>query len=89
MIPNLTQVLAEQRIAEMRRDAAASRLAAALRSAGGAAAGGTRPRRAARLLRSLRGRRYRQIELVWPDGVCSVVPAQSDDKPRPLTSSRR
>ncbi len=89
MMSHLPQALVEQRIADMRREAAASRLAAASRPADGAAASGTPPRGASRLLRSIRSRRYRQIELVWPDGVCSAVPAQSDDKPRPLAGSRR
>jgi hypothetical protein len=86
MNPQLNQALAEQRIADMRREAAASRLAALARPA---AASSTLSRRARRLIRSLRGRRYRQIELVWPDGVCSVVPARSDDPARPLAGSRR
>jgi hypothetical protein len=86
MNPQLNQALAEQRIADMRREAAASRLAAL---AGRAGPGSTLSRRASRLIRSLSGRRYRQVELVWPDGVCSVVPARSDDPARPLAGSRR
>jgi hypothetical protein len=95
MIPHLIQALAEERIADMRREAAASRLAEATRLADGAAGRGTLLRRASRLIRShsvIRwhsGRRYRQVELVWPDGVCSVVPAESDDQPRPFAGSRQ
>jgi hypothetical protein len=89
MNPHLTLALAEERIADMHREAAASRLATAARRAHGAAASRVRARRAGRLIWSLRGRRYRQIELVWPDGVCSVVPARSDDTARPLTGSRK
>jgi hypothetical protein len=95
MIPHLIQALAEERIADMRREAAASRLAEATRLADGAAGRGTLLRRAGRLIRShsvirsLGGRRYRQVELVWPDGVCSVVPAESDDQPRPFAGSRQ
>jgi hypothetical protein len=86
MNPHLIQALAEQRIADLRREAAVSRLAAGPASV--VAGSGTLARRAGRLVRSLGGRRYRQVELVWPDGVCSVVPAQSDDRPRPLANSR-
>jgi hypothetical protein len=87
--PHLTQALAEQRIADFRRAAAASRLAASARSVHGARGRGALLRRAGRLIRPLGGRRYRQVELVWPDGVCSVVPAQSDDQPRPFAGSRQ
>jgi IS5 family transposase len=89
MNPYLTEALAEQRIADWRREAAASRRAAAAREVGGPAAIGTLAHRAGRLIRLLAGRRYRQIELVWPDGVCSVVPARSDDPARPMAASRR
>ncbi|MGH3300451.1 MAG: hypothetical protein ACRDOK_02010 [Streptosporangiaceae bacterium] len=90
MYPHLTQALAEQRIADLRRAATGPRLVAAMRAADSAAAHGTLPQRASRLIRSLGGRRYRRIELVWPDGVCSVVPARSDDDPaRPLANTRR
>jgi hypothetical protein len=89
MNPNLTQALAQQRIADMRREAAANRLAAGAGRVHGATGSGTLLRNAGRLIRSLGGRRYRQVELVWPDGVCSVVPAQSDDRPRPFAGSRQ
>lgn len=89
MFPHLTQALAEERIADLRHEAAASRLAAASRSATSAAGSGRLVRRAGRLVRSLGGRRYRQVELVWPDGVCSVVPAESNDRPRPFAGSRQ
>jgi hypothetical protein len=89
MNPHLSQALVEERIADMRRQAAASRLAAGAKPAHGAVGSGTLLRRAGQLIRSLGGRRYRQVELVWPDGVCSVVPAQSDDQPRPFAGSRQ
>jgi hypothetical protein len=89
MNPTLTQALAEQRIIDMQSSAAAHRLAAAARAAHGTKAAGAPGRRASRLIRSLGRRRYRQIELIWPDGVCSVVPAQSDDATRPLANSQR
>jgi hypothetical protein len=89
MNPHLTQALAEERIADMRREAAASRLAAGARPVRSGLGGGTLRRSAGRLIRSLGRRRYRQVELVWPDGVCSVVPAQSDDQPRPFAGSRQ
>jgi hypothetical protein len=88
MNPHLTEALAQQRIADWHREAAARRLAAAALRVDGPAA---RPRsgRVARLLRTLGRRRYRQIELVWPDGVCSVVSARPDDAARPMAGSRR
>jgi hypothetical protein len=89
MNPHLTQALAEERIADLRREAAASRLAAVPGPAHRVAGSSALLRRAGRLIRSLSGRRYRQIELVWPDGVCSVVPAESDDQPRPFAGSRQ
>jgi hypothetical protein len=89
MYLHLTEAIAEQRIADARRDAAARRLAMTAKAADRPAPGGTLARRAGRLIRSLGGRRYRQIELVWPDGVCSVVPTRSDDQTRPLANSRR
>jgi hypothetical protein len=88
MNPHLTEALAQQRIADWHREAAARRLAAAAAHADGSASG-TLARRAGRLLRTLGRRRYRQIELVWPDGVCSVVPTRPDDPARPLAGSRR
>lgn len=89
MFPQLTQALAEERIADFRRAAAASRLAAAARPVHAEPGSRALLRRAGRLIRSLGGRRYPQVELVWPDGVCSVVPAQSDDQPRPFAGSRQ
>ncbi len=89
MMPQLTQALAAERIAQMHREAAADRLAAAAGPGHAAAAAGLLLRRAGRLVRPLGGRRYRRIELVWPDGVCSVVPAESDDQPRPFAGSRQ
>jgi hypothetical protein len=89
MYTHLIESLAEQRIADLRAEAAARNLTAAARAARGSAANGTLARRAGRLIRSLGGRRYREIELVWPDGVCSVIPARSDEPARPLANSRR
>jgi hypothetical protein len=89
MNPHLTQALAQQRIADMRREAAASRLAAGAGLVQGTRGSGALLRGAGRLIRWHSGRRYRQVELVWPDGVCSVVPAQSDDQPRPFAGSRQ
>ena len=89
MNPHLTQALAEQKIADLRRAAAAGTLAAAAAASYGPVASGSLVQRASRLIRSLGGRRYRQIELIWPDGVCTVVPARSDDPDRPLANSRR
>jgi hypothetical protein len=89
MYSHLTEALAQQRIADLRR-AAARRVPPdpGASAAGGLATGRTLARRAARLIRSPRGRRYRDIELVWPDGVCSVVSARPDDRPRPMANSR-
>jgi hypothetical protein len=89
MNPSLTQATAEQRIAELRREAAAYRRAAAARASHGQPADGSRAHAAARLIRSLGRRRYREIELVWPDGVRTVVPTKPGDSTRPLASSRR
>ena len=89
MNPHLTEALAEERIADMRRQAAAHRLAAGAGPARTARGSSALRRSAGRLIRSFGGRRYRQVELVWPDGVCSVVPAQSDDQPRPFAGSRQ
>jgi hypothetical protein len=89
MYPHLTEALAQQRIADMRREAAARGLAAAASEAGRLPVAGTLARRAARLLASRSRRRYRQIELTWPDGVCSVVPARSDDRQAPMADSRQ
>ncbi|MGB6458083.1 MAG: hypothetical protein WBH47_26725 [Streptosporangiaceae bacterium] len=89
MNPHLTQALAAQKIADLRRAAAAGTLATAASASYAPVTSGTLGQRASRLIRSLGGRRYRQIELVWPDGVCTVVPAQSDDPHRPLANSRR
>jgi hypothetical protein len=88
MNPSLTQALAEQRIMDQRASAAAHRLAAAARAEHRATAG-VQGRRASRLIRSLGRRRYRQVELIWPDGVCSVVPAHPDDATRPMANSKR
>ncbi len=89
MNPYLTRALAEQRMADMRAAGAAHRLAAAARASHGAKADGTLARGGGRRIPSLSRRRYRQVELLWPDGVSSVVPAESDHAVSPLASSRR
>jgi hypothetical protein len=90
MYSHLTEALAQQRVTDLRRAAAAQAQArSAAGAAEGLATGRTLARRAGRLIRPLRSRRYREIELVWPDGVCSVVPARSDDRPQPMANSRR
>ncbi len=92
MTPHLAQAIAEQRIADLRREAAMERLAAIATAPDAAAASGSprrRVRRLRRLLGSLGGRRYRRVELVWPDGVCSVVPARSEEPTHPLAGSRK
>ncbi len=95
MTPHLAQAIAEQRIADLRREAAMERLAAIATAPDAAAASGSPRRRVRRLHRlrrllgSLGGRRYRRVELVWPDGVCSVVPARSEEPTHPLAGSRK
>lgn len=87
MHPYITAAIAEQRIADMRSAAAARRRVKAAQAAG------TRQRRS-RGGWPLAGRRYRQVELRWPDGVCTVVPAQEAPAPaqqqhQRLTGTRR
>ncbi|HXZ65704.1 MAG TPA: hypothetical protein VEH05_13270 [Streptosporangiaceae bacterium] len=89
MNPHLTQALAEQRAAELRAAGEAARLARAAE----AGRAGRAPRRS-RLSLLLPGRRYRRVELVWPDGVCSVVsvprPSVPADQPaRGMAGTRR
>jgi hypothetical protein len=79
------KAIADQRAAEMRLAAAEHRRA--VEASGGASH--SRVRGGGRLSRLLRGRRSRQIELIWPDGVCSVVPESPADHARPMAGSRR
>lgn len=79
------KAIADQRAAEMRLAAAEYRRAA--EATGGRAH--RRVRTPGWLSRLLRGRRTSQIELVWPDGVCSVVPESPADHARPMAGSRR
>ena len=86
MHPDILSALAEQRAAELRTAAAEARLARAARRAA------VRRHGTAGWLAS--GRRSGRIELIWPDGVRSVVSlrqaSESDDKPRRrLAGSRR
>jgi hypothetical protein len=85
MHPYILEAVARERIADMHAVAAAYRLARE-------AAGGRAP--AQRKHRSLAIRRRHRVELVWPDGVSSVVelPRQSapaDGQRRGLAGSRR
>jgi hypothetical protein len=86
--PYITKALADQRTRELVAAAEAHRLAAAAES-------GTGQRRVragwlSRIAWLGARRRYREIELFWPDGVCSVVSAaESPDPAGPLASSRR
>jgi len=84
MHPYITEAVARERIADMHRAAAAHRLA---RQAAAARAETQRERRESR-------RQPHRVELIWPDGVSTVVevpqqsvPAHADG--RGLTSSRR
>lgn len=84
MHPYILEAVARERIADMHAVAAKHRLA---REAA-AARGARRPSR------SLSGRRHHRFELVWPDGVRSLVelPRQSapaEDHKRGLAGSRR
>lgn len=86
---HLTLALANQRVAEIRAAAAQAQRARI------AAADGHGPAaRRSRLSRLLARRRYRRVELVWPDGVCSVVSvprpsASADDSARGMAGTRR
>lgn len=86
MHPYMAEAIARQQVADWHSAAAQSWLARD-------AADGRAPRRR-RLTWPLFGRRYRRVELVWPDGVCSVVSAprpaaSADHHVRGLTGSRR
>jgi hypothetical protein len=90
--PYIAKALAEQRAGELAAAAASHRLAAA--AAGRGASWLTfQAERSSRLSRLFSRRRYHQVELVWPDGVCSVVAAPprpaSEDPAGPLAGSRR
>jgi hypothetical protein len=85
MHPYISEAIARQQIADWQ--------SAAATSAWAGTTDGLRPRRR-RLNWPLFGRRYRRVELVWPDGVSSVVAvadprAAGDDRARGLTGTRR
>lgn len=86
MNPHFTAAIAEQRIADLRSAAEASRRARAAADA--------RSARKSRLSWLLASRRYREVELVWPDGVCTVVSAPrasapAGDQDQHLSGARR
>jgi hypothetical protein len=86
MNPYVTPSLAQAIIADRLASAEAYRRAKAARDG--------RTSRKTRLSWALPGRRYRRVELRWPDGVCSVVsapepPASAGNQARRLAGSRR
>jgi hypothetical protein len=86
MNPYVTPSVAESIIADRLASAEAYRRARAARLG--------RTSRKARLSLPLPGRRYRHVELMWPDGVRSVVsapepPASPGNQARGLAGSRR
>lgn len=86
MNPYVTPSLAQTIINDRLASAEAYRLAKAARAG--------RPSRKTRLGWPLFGRRYRRVELRWPDGVCSVVsapepPASAGNQARGLAGTRR
>lgn len=86
MNPYVTPAVAESIIADKLASAEAYRRARAARLG--------RTTRKARLSLPLPGRRYRHVELMWPDGVRSVVsapepPASPGNHARGLAGSRR
>ena len=92
MHPYLTKALADQRAADLIAAAEAHHLAAAAGSGRGRR--GVRAGWFSRLTRLAARRRYREIELYWPGGVCSVVSAQphtaaSEQQAGPVASGRR
>jgi len=78
MHPYIMAAVAREHIADMHRTAAAYQLAR------DAAAGHARPPRRRRMSWLVPGRRGHRVELVWPDGVSSVV-----ELPRPSGPARR
>jgi len=92
--PYITKALADQRAEELAAAAAAaSHRRAAAAPGRGAARLRFRAEWSSRLSRLFGRRRYRKVELVWPDGVCSVVAAPprpaAKDPAGPLADSRR
>lgn len=86
MNPYVTPQVAEAVIADRLAAAEAYRRAKAARVG--------RTSRKMRTSWPLPGRRYRRVELMWPDGVCSVVgapepPASAGHQARGLAGSRR
>lgn len=86
MNPYVTPAVAQAIIADRLASAEAYRQAKAARVG--------RTSRKTRLSWPLPGRRYRRVELRWPDGVCSVVsapepPASAGNQTRGLAGSRR
>jgi hypothetical protein len=92
MNPYVTPSLAQAIIADRLASAEAYRRAKAARDGRHGRDGRTSWK--TRLSWALPGRRYRRVELRWPDGVCSVVsapepPASAGDQARRLAGSRR
>ena len=86
MNPYVTPSVAQAVIADRLAAAEAYRLARAARAG--------RTSRKTRLSWPLPGRRHHRVELMWPDGVCSVVsapepPASQRSQARGLAGSRR
>jgi len=86
MNPYVTPQVAETVIADRLAAAEAYRRAKAARVG--------RTSRKTRTSWPLHGRRYRRVELMWPDGVCSVVSTQESsasagNQVRGLAGSRR
>ena len=85
MNPYVTPMVAETIVADRLAAAEAYRRAKAARAG--------RTSRRTRLNWALPGRRYRRVELMWPDGVCSVVsapePESAGNQARGLAGSRR
>jgi hypothetical protein len=86
MNPYVTPSVAQAIIADRLASAEAYRQAKAARVG--------RTSRKMRLSWLLPGRRYRRVELMWPDGVCSVVsapepPASPGSQARRLAGTRR
>jgi hypothetical protein len=89
MNPYVTPSLAQAIIADRLASAEAYRRAKAARDGRDG-----RTSRKTRLRWALPGRRYRRVELRWPDGVCSVVsapepPASAGNRARGLAGTRR
>jgi hypothetical protein len=88
MHPYILEAVAKERIADMHAVAAAHRLARE------AAAGRGRAARKHRAISAMASRRHRKVELVWPDGVTTVVELSqqsslADGERHGLAGSRR